>query len=91
MSTVNLGSYISNLLSIAMPVIALPAIYGSKLIKTWGRKYTLLESLRIANPEFDGFYHEIEVPLNNLGILAAFIIFALLALSVISLIVVNLD
>ncbi len=89
MSTATLGDTIINLLSIVVPAATiLPALYGSKFIKTLGRRYMILQSLRSANHDFNDFYIKIEYPLNPVYPVVAILV--MLILSVISLLVVNL-
>ena len=58
MSTVTLYDYIINLLSVTLPAVTIvPVLYGNKFIRTLGRKYMILDSLRSANPNFDNFYN----------------------------------
>lgn len=89
MSTATFGDFLVTLLSIALPAIAiLPALYGSKFIRTLGRKNMILYSLRRANRDFDKFYNDKVSSPSPFYLIIPLLIMDFLA--VISLFVVNL-
>lgn len=89
MSTANIEDYFINLLSVTLPAVTiLPAIYGSEIIKTLGRKYMLLESLRSVNSNLDELFNKIVYQLNYKFIAES--VLAITSIAFISLFIINL-